>query len=118
MRQHVGRESYHSRTAHPLDTNLLNKTMNTSNLSKIKPKLRTEGRVSGNFGRNKVQAGSQIAELGVTSVKVLNITSRGKYVDKMLAIYNNPPNKRMFEFAFSELHRLQCFEEQRLTETI
>ena len=35
-----------------------------SNLSRIKPKLRTEGRVSGNFGRNKVKAGSQSSQIG------------------------------------------------------
>lgn len=90
----------------------------TTNLSKIKPQLRTKGKVSGNFGRNKVQAGSQVVELGVTSAKVINITSRGKYVDRMLFIYNNPPNRKMFDFALCELRRLQCFEEQRLTETI
>ena len=61
-----------------MDTNLLT----TSNLSKIKPKLRTEGRVSGNFGRNKVRAGSQIADLGVTKAENISITPRGKYVEK------------------------------------
>ena len=34
-----------------------------SNLSKIKPKLRTEGRVSGNFGRNKVEGKRQTLDL-------------------------------------------------------
>ena len=85
-----------------------------SNLSKIKTKFRTEGNVTGNFGMPKVKAGSQISDLGVTKVEVVNITSRGKYVEKMLSIYNNPPNKKMYEFAYRELHRLQCFEEERL----
>ena len=42
--------------------------MSDSNLSKIKPKLRTTGRVSGNFGHNKVKAGSQLNEIGVGEV--------------------------------------------------
>ena len=38
--------------------------MSSTNLSKIQPKLRTEGRVSGNFGRNKVKAGSTLSDIG------------------------------------------------------
>ncbi len=91
----------------------LNKTM-TSNLSKIRPKLRTEGRVSGNFGRNKVRAGSQIADLGVTKAESVSIIPRGKYVEKMETIYFNPPNEKMRTFAYKELHRLQYFSVERL----
>ena len=89
-------------------------TQTNSNLSKIKPKLRTQGRVSGNFGRNKVQAGSRIADLGVTSVEKVTITPRGKYIEKMEAIYRNPPNEKMRRFAYEELHRLHCFGVIRL----
>lgn len=40
-----------------------------TNLSKIKPKLRTEGRVSGNFGRNKVEGKRKSLDL---SANILN----------------------------------------------
>ena len=86
----------------------------TSNLSKIRPKLRTEGRVSGNFGRNKVRAGSQIADLGVNKAESVSIIPRGKYVEKMETIYFNPPNEKMRVFAYKELHRLQYFGVERL----
>ena len=86
----------------------------TSNLSKIRPKLRTEGRVSGNFGRNKVKAGSQIADLGVTKAESVSIIPRGKYVEKMEMIYFNPPNEKMRNFAYQELQRLHYFQVQRL----
>lgn len=92
----------------------MNKTDLNSNLSKIKPKLRTEGRVSGNFGRNKVKAGSQIADLGMTKAENISITPRGKYVEKMETIYFNPPNEKMRKFAYEELHRLHYFQVQRL----
>ena len=36
--------------------------MTYSNLSKIRPKLRTTGRVSGNFGKSKVPAAGNIAD--------------------------------------------------------
>ena len=42
--------------------------MSSTNLSKIKPSLRTTGRVSGNFGHNKVKAGSQLNEIGMGEV--------------------------------------------------
>jgi hypothetical protein len=89
-------------------------TQTNSNLSKIKPKLRTQGRVSGNFGRNKVQAGSRIADLGMTKAETVSITPRGKYVEKMETIYFNPPNEKMRKFAYEELQRLHYFQVQRL----
>ena len=45
--------------------------MTTSNLSKIKPKLRTTGQVTGNWGKPKV-AGSNLNDLGIAP----EITSR------------------------------------------
>jgi len=89
-------------------------TQTNSNLSKIKPKLRTQGRVSGNFGRNKVQAGSKIADLGVTRVETIHVTSREKYIERMLQVFYNPPNEKMRKFAFNELHKMHYFKERRL----
>ena len=45
--------------------------MSSTNLSKIKPSLRTTGRVSGNFGHNKVKAGSSLTDLGHGEVGTL-----------------------------------------------
>lgn len=85
-----------------------------SNLSKIKPKLRTSGRVSGNFGKNKVVGGSQLSQIGETKCKNVNITSRTKYIERMLFVFDTSEDKSMREFAYSELHRLNCFQENRL----
>ena len=85
-----------------------------SNLSKIKPKLRTQGRVSGNFGKNKVRAGSKIADLGITSATTVRITSRQDYIDKMVHLYYYAPDEKMRKFAFSELHKMHYFKERRL----
>ena len=59
--------------------------MSDSNLSKIKPKLRTEGRVSGNFGRNKVRAGSTLTEIG--NGEVGSMPTKAEWLTQMLAIY-------------------------------
>lgn len=88
-----------------------------SNLSKIKPKLRTKGNVTGNFGVPKVKAGSQHRDIGVTNVENISITPRDKYVEKMETIYFNPPNEKMRKFAYDELHRLHYFKLQRLPQS-
>lgn len=86
----------------------------TSNLSKIKPKLRTEGRVSGNFGKNKVRAGSALAEIGETKTETVRIAQRSEYIDRMLTILSNTSDAKMREFAYRELHRLNYIKQRRI----
>jgi len=80
--------------------------MTVSNLSKIKPKLRTEGRVSGNFGRAKVKAGSPISGLGVTKVKVVNVTTQDEYLKKMYYVLDNATDSKMKKFAYTEIRKI------------
>ena len=60
-----------------------------SNLSRIKPKLRTEGRVSGNFGKNKVRAGSQLNDIG--DGEVGSMPTKQEYFDKLVLAYPRLP---------------------------
>ena len=82
--------------------------MTYSNLSRIKPKLRTQGNVTGNFGRPKSKAGSQLSNIGNSTKDVINITTRQEYINKMIAVFHNTDTKRMKDFAYSELHRLHA----------
>ena len=87
----------------------MNKTqMNfaTSNLSKIKPKLRTSGRVSGNFGKNKVKAGSPIQGLGVTNAKVVKITTQDDYLNRMYYVLDNATDEKIQQFAYTEIRKI------------
>ena len=59
--------------------------MSSSNLSKIQPKLRTTGRVSGNFGKNKVKAGSQMSDIG--NGEVGSMPTKSDWLTQMLHIY-------------------------------
>jgi hypothetical protein len=77
--------------------------MTDSNLSKIKPKFRTEGRVSGNFGRNRVKAGSPITGIGVTNAKVVNITTTNDYLTRMYYVLDNATDSKMKQFAYNEI---------------
>ena len=82
--------------------------MINSNLSKIKPKLRTQGRVSGNFGRNKTKAGSQLNEIGNSNKDVIHITTRKDYINRMITAYHNTTDTKLKEFCYHELHRLHA----------
>ena len=79
--------------------------MTASNLSKIKPKFRTEGRVSGNFGRPKSKAGSPMRDIGVTNAKVVNITTTNEYLTRMYYVLDNATDSKMKQFAYDEIKK-------------
>jgi hypothetical protein len=80
--------------------------ISTSNLSKIKPKLRTQGVVSGNFGRAKVKAGSSLRDIGVTSVKVVNITKQEDYLKRLYVAFENTNDENLKKFIYTEIKKI------------
>jgi len=80
--------------------------MTASNLSKIKPKLRTQGNVTGNFGRPKTKAGSSLRDIGVTNAKVINITTPNDYLNKMYYVLDNTTDSKMKQFAYNEIKKI------------
>ena len=80
--------------------------MTTSNLSKIRPKLRTEGRVSGNFGRSKVKANSPLRDIGVTNVKVVNVVKQEDYLKRLYLVLNTTEDAKMKKFAYDEIKKI------------
>jgi hypothetical protein len=78
----------------------------TSNLSKIKPKLRTQGNVTGNFGRPKTKAGSPISGLGVTKAKVVKVTTPDDYLTRMYYVLDNATDKKVQQFAYNEIRKI------------
>ena len=78
----------------------------TSNLSKIKPKLRTQGNVTGNFGRPKTKAGSPIQGLGVTKAKVVNVTTQDEYLKKMYQVFDTTTDPKLKQFAYTEIRKI------------
>ena len=61
--------------------------MTQSNLSKIKPKLRTSGRITGNFSRNKVKAGAN-NQIGVTQGDVGSLPTK---LQSLMRLYDAYP---------------------------
>jgi hypothetical protein len=80
--------------------------MTYSNLSKIKPKLRTSGRVSGNFGRNKVSSGSPLNDIGVTNVKVVKCTTQTEYLSRLYYAFDNTTDTELRKFLYQQIRSI------------
>jgi hypothetical protein len=80
--------------------------MTYSNLSKIKPKLRTSGRVSGNFGKNKVQSGSPLNGIGVTDAKVVKCTTQKEYLNRLYYAFDNTTDPKLRQFLYTEIKKI------------
>ncbi len=85
-----------------------------SNLSRIKPKLRTQGAVTGNFGHAKSKAGSPLREIGETQLETVRIAPRSEYIRRMIRLLETTTDQKLRNFAYFELHRLNCFQERRV----
>ena len=71
--------------------------MENSNLSKIKPKLRTEGAVSGNFGRPKVKVRPGTLDLTkeILTRDNLRIPPRDAAYERLVEAYNKTTDARL-----------------------
>lgn len=78
----------------------------SSNLSKIKPKLRTSGRVSGNFGRNKTKAGSTLTHLGETKGNIGNLPTQEQYLERLRQAYELTNEPKMKSFIYQEIKKI------------
>jgi hypothetical protein len=77
-----------------------------SNLSKIKPKLRTQGNVTGNFGRPKSKAGSSLQDLGITSAKVIKCIDPDDYLHRMYVAFDKTEDTKLKQFIFTEIRNI------------
>jgi hypothetical protein len=78
----------------------------TSNLSKIRPKLRTQGVVSGNFGKAKVKSGSPLKELGVTNAKVVKCTKQDDYLNRLYKAFDATEDPKLKKFIYTEIRKI------------
>lgn len=80
--------------------------MTFSNLSKIKPKLRTQGRVSGNFGKSKVKSGSPLNHIGITNIEVVKITTQDDYLNRLYAAFDKADDSKLKNFLYAEIRKI------------
>jgi len=80
--------------------------MTYSNLSKIKPKLRTQGRVSGNFGRNKVSVGSTLNDIGMSTKESIKCATQDEYLNRLYFAFDNSTDDKLRRFIYSEIRKI------------
>ena len=77
--------------------------MTYSNLSKIRPKLRTEGRITGNCGKSKVVAGSSLNDIGGDG----NIgVTQNEYLNRLYYAFDNTTEPKLRQFLYSEIKKI------------
>jgi hypothetical protein len=81
--------------------------MSSTNINKIKPAFRTTGRVSGNFGKSRVKVGSTLKDIGVTNVKVLNLTTQDEYLQRMITAYHSTADTNLKKFIYDEIRKIE-----------
>ena len=80
--------------------------MTYSNLSKIKPQLRTQGNVTGNFGRPKSKAGSPLSDLGVTNAEVVKCMKQDEYLARLWYAFDNTEDDKLKQFVYTEIKKI------------
>ena len=80
--------------------------MTYSNLSKIRPKLRTEGRISGNFGKSKVKAGSTLNEIGMSSKETIKCATQDEYLNRLYYAFDNTDDTKLRQFIYTEIRKI------------
>ena len=79
--------------------------MSESNLSKIKPKFRTTGNITGNFGVPKVRTNGN-TDIGYTKAESINITTQEEYLQRMITAYHTTQDSKLKAFCYSEVKRI------------
>ncbi len=77
--------------------------MTYSNLSKISPKLRTTGNVTGNFGRPKVRTNGNNAQIGLTSKESVSVTKPSDYIARLYDAFDKTNDERLRQFIYTQI---------------
>ena len=76
-----------------------------TNLSKIKTKLRTEGNVTGNFGRPKTRTNGN-TNLGYTTRESISPpTTKSEYIQRMYEVLDTATDVKIQRFAYNEIRK-------------
>jgi len=80
--------------------------MTYSNLSKIKPQLRTKGRISGNFGKSKVVSGSPLNEIGMSTKETIKCATQDEYLNRLYFAFDNTEDAKLKKFLYQEIRKI------------
>ena len=80
--------------------------MTESNLSKIKPKFRTTGQVTGNFGVPKVRTNGN-TNLGYTSKDSIHkLTTQDEYLNRMYDTIDKTNDPKIVSFCYQQIKQI------------
>lgn len=74
----------------------------TSNLSKIKPKFRTTGNITGNFGRPKVRTNGN-NDLGYSSKDDIKVVREKDYIVRLYDALDKTTDPKLKKFLYTEI---------------
>lgn len=77
-----------------------------SNLSKIRPKLRTSGNITGNFGKSKVKAGSTLNDIGMTTKDNIKCATQDEYLSRLYHAFDNTEDPKLKQFIYNEIRKI------------
>ena len=77
--------------------------MTHSNLSKIRPKLRTQGNITGNFGRAKSKGGSTLNDIGGDGN--IGVTQQD-YLNRLYNAFDNTTEPKLRQFLYQEIRKI------------
>ena len=80
--------------------------MTYSNLSKIRPKLRTTGNITGNFGKQKVKAGSTLNEIGMSTKETIKCATQDEYLNRLYYAFDNTTEPKLRQFIYQEIKKI------------
>lgn len=80
--------------------------MTYSNLSKIRPKLRTQGNITGNFGRQKTKAGSILNEIGMTDKQNIKCATQSEYLNRLYVAFDETTDEKLKNFIYNEIRKI------------
>ena len=79
--------------------------MTISNLSKIKPQLRTKGNITGNFGKQKVK-GAYNQDLGFTTKDDVSIPTQDEYLSRLYDAFNHTEDEKLKKFLYTQIRNI------------
>ena len=77
----------------------------TSNLSKIKPKFRTTGNITGNFGKTKVKAGSNMKDIGFSTKDDIKVVREKDYIVRLYDALDKTTDPKLKKFLTFEIKK-------------
>ncbi len=80
--------------------------MTYSNLSKIRPKLRTQGNITGNFGKSKVKAGSTLNEIGMSTKETIKCVTQDEYLSRLYYAFDNTTDEKLKQFIYTQIRNI------------